>query len=116
MGTVAFLRCYNKCMEPNRDMLADIFKMVKENNKMLHAMRRRAFIGAFVKLCFIVALVTVPIWFYMTYLDTTVQDILRTVQQMQDAGTSAQAQIGSFETMLQDLQSKIPGFSSIKAQ
>jgi hypothetical protein len=99
-------------MEPNRDMLVDIFKMVKENNQMLHAMRRRAFVGGFLKVIILTTLIVTPIWFYMTYLDSTVQDILQTVQKMQDAGSSAQQQLNGIQSIWDNLQGKFPSFMS----
>jgi hypothetical protein len=97
-------------MEPNRDMLVDIYKMVKENNHMLHSMRRRALIGGLLKFIIWTLLIVAPFWFYMTYLNTSVQQILSTFKQMQATGANAQSQLEAFQKSITDLENKIPGF------
>jgi hypothetical protein len=97
-------------MEPNREMLTDIFKMVKENNQILHAMRRRALLGGVLKFIIWTILLIAPIWFYMTYLNATVQNMLHTVDQMRSTGASAQTQLDSFVDTLKELESKLPAF------
>ena len=98
-------------MDPNRDMLVDIFKMTKENNQILHGMRRRAMIGGLLKFVIWTALLLAPIWFYMTYLNASVQKMLATFNQLQTTGADAQAQISAFQKSIIDLEAKIPGFS-----
>jgi hypothetical protein len=97
-------------MEPNREMLADIFKMVKENNHMLHSMRRRALIGGLLKFVIWTILFVAPIWFYMTYLNASVQNMLHTVDQVRSTGNQAQTQLNSFADSLKELESKLPAF------
>ena len=97
-------------MEPNRDMLMDIFRMTKENNQILHSMRRRALIGGILKFVIWTALIVAPIWFYMTYLNATVQNLLHTVDEMRNTGTQAQTQFSSLEKSWNDFESKLPAF------
>lgn len=97
-------------MDPNRNMMEEIFKMTKDNNKMLHGMRRRAFIGGFIKILLYLALLLTPIWFYMTYLNDSVQSLMKSVEQMQGTGSSAMQSLSEFQNTLKDLQAKIPSF------
>ncbi|MDP3645473.1 MAG: hypothetical protein Q8R25_00075 [bacterium] len=97
-------------MDPNREMMNDIYKMTKENNQMLHGMRRRALIGGLLKFIIWTVLLLAPIWFYMAYLNDSVQKIMSTFSQVQATGASAQVQLDAFQKTIRDLQSKIPGF------
>ena len=97
-------------MDPNRDMLNDLYKMTKENNQMLHAMRRHAFVGGVLKLIIWVILFLAPIWFYMTYLNADVQKILVTFGQLQTSGQNAQAKINALQNSFQNVLGNIPGY------
>ena len=97
-------------MDPNRDMLNAIYKMTKENNEVLHSMRRSAFIGGILRFIIYGALIIAPIWFYMAYLNEGVQKMLSAFNQMQTTGAGAQVQFNAFQQTLKDLEAKIPGF------
>ena len=97
-------------MDPNRNMLNDIFKMTKENNDMLHGMRRRAFVGGLLKFIIWGAIFIAPIWFYMTYLNESMQKMLTAFNQVQATGVSAQTQLGSFQNMFKEFTDKISFF------
>jgi len=90
-------------------MLQEMYRLTKENNKMLHKMRRNAFWGGIIKfVVYIVLFVVVPWWLYMTYLAPVLESTMRTMNQIQGTGAKAQAQFGSFQEMLQQLQQKFP--------
>lgn len=97
-------------MDPNRNMMEEIFKMTKDNNKMLHSMRRRAFIGGLLKILLYLALLLTPIWFYMTYLNDSVQGLMKSVEQMQGTGSSAMQSFSDLQNTLKELQAKMPSF------
>ncbi len=86
--------------------------LTRENNRMLHSMRRNAFWGGVLKFILYALLLLAPIWFYMTYLNGAVQQMLQAVQKVQGTSASAQAQLSGFQSALQQLESKIPGFST----
>ena len=96
-------------MPPNADF-QEIHRLVRENNRMLHAMRRNSFVGGILKFIIYAALLLAPLWFYMTYLNDTVQKMLRTVDQLQGTSVQAQTQLGSFEATWKQFESKLPGF------
>ena len=97
-------------MDPNRDMLNDIFKMTKENNQMLHSMRRSALISKILKLIVILAFTGVSWWFYLTFVAPVVMTMLNTMNQIQGTGAQAQVQISQFQDMLKGWQDKLPAF------
>src|SRR3989338_11643865 len=93
----------------DEQMLQEMYRLTKENNKMLHKMRRNAFWGGLIKFVMYIALfVVVPWWLYMTYLAPVLESTMRTMNQIQGTGAKAQAQFGSFQEMLQQLQQKFP--------
>ena len=92
-------------------MLQETYRLAKENNKMLHTMRRNAFWGGILKFVIYAAFLLAPLWFYMQYLAPTLNQALQTMQQAQGTGAKAEAQLASFQQALQRLESKIPGFS-----
>lgn len=73
---------------PNDQMLRETYRLAKENNRMLHTMRRNAFWGGVIKVVIYILLLGVPIWLYLQYLGPLLQDTLRTIQQVQ--GVSGQ--------------------------
>ncbi len=89
-------------------MLQEMYRLTKDNNHMLHSMRRRALWGGVIKFIFWVVILIAPLWFYMAYLAPVVDDMMKTVQQIQGTSADAQAQFGGFQEMLKQLQQKIP--------
>ena len=84
----------------------EVYKLVKENNRMLKAIRRDAFIGGIVKAVFwVVVVVILPYLFYVTYLEPY-------VQQMTAAYTETQGDIDSFKAKLEGL----PDFQKLLEQ
>jgi hypothetical protein len=79
----------------NDDLLKETYKLTRENNRMIHAMRRNAFIGGIIKIVIYAALIGVPIWLLVTYvypiLNTavgTLNQVQGQVQQVQGAGSA----------------------------
>jgi predicted PurR-regulated permease PerM len=100
-------------MESEQELLRETYRLAKENNKMLHAMRRNAFLGGLLKIViYFVLFIVIPVWLYMTYLAPVVDQMLKTMNQIQTAGTQAQTQMTDWQKTFQDLQAKIPGMSS----
>jgi hypothetical protein len=79
----------------NEDLLKETYKLARENNRMIHAMRRNAFIGGIIKIVIYVALIGVPIWLLFTYvypiLNTAIgalNEVQGQVEQVQGAGSA----------------------------
>ena len=95
-------------MESNNDQTQEeIYRLVKENNKMLHGMRRTAFWGGLFKLLIWAGLIAAPIWLYATYLAPVVQSLQQTVNQVQGTGAKAQVQLNGLGDMLKQFESKL---------
>ena len=77
----------------------------------MHRARRSAFFWGFVKFVLYAALLLAPIWFYVTYLNGTVQELLQDYSKIQGANTQAQNQLQSFGNTLQSIESRF-GYSA----
>ncbi|OGG58472.1 hypothetical protein A3C86_04765 [Candidatus Kaiserbacteria bacterium RIFCSPHIGHO2_02_FULL_49_16] len=96
-------------MEPNHEQTQEeIYRLVKENNKMLHGMRRNAFLGGVFKVIFWIALIVAPIWFYQIYLSPVVDSMLQSINQIGGASATAQSQFTELQNALKKFQSQIP--------
>jgi len=99
----------------DRTQVEQILKLAKENNRMLHAMRRNAWLGGVFKLVMWAGLILVPLWLYMQYLAPIMGSMMQTLEQlqkMQGSGTQIQAQFNDLNDTLQKLRSQFPQFFS----
>ncbi|MEN9413399.1 MAG: hypothetical protein RLZZ342_486 [Candidatus Parcubacteria bacterium] len=95
-------------MPPTNEKLDEIYKLTRENNRMLHAMRRNAFLGTIFKLVLYAAFLIVPLWLYMQYLAPMLTQMQNTMQQVQGTGAQAQAQVQGLQQVLSGLKEYIP--------
>jgi hypothetical protein len=91
-------RWYDVDMPPN-DQLKEILRLTQENNKMLHKMRRGAFMKSMVQLVVYALLLIIPAYFYVQYLHPVITQLTNTVQQIQGTGAQAQAQFSGLQDM-----------------
>lgn len=98
-------------IEYESDKLDEILRLTKENNKMLHAQRRSAFLGGIFRVVMWIAFVIIPLYLYMQYVAPMMQSLLQTYQQIQGTSASAQAQFGQMSEYLKQLQSLYGGKS-----
>lgn len=89
----------------------EMYQLTKENNRMLHAMRRGAFWGGLFKLVMYAVFLILPLWFYMTYLNSSVQQMLAAVNKVEGTSAAAQTQLNGFQQAWQQFESHLPGFS-----
>ena len=108
IGRIRNAAMRNNMESSNNQTQEEIYRLVKENNKMLHGMRRNAFLGGAFKVIFWIALIIAPIWFYQTYLSPVVDSMLKSINQVGDAGANAQSQFRELQNVLQKFQSQIP--------
>ena len=99
-------------IEYDQDKLDELLRVARENNRMLHAMRRRAWLGGIFKFVLWAAFLLIPLWFYMQYLAPMVEQMLRTYQQLQGSGAAAQTQLSGFQEALQKFQSMYAGMGN----
>ena len=94
----------------NPNLLNEIHRLVSENNRMLHAQRRSSFMWGIIKFFMYALLFAAPIWFYMTYLSHTVDNLIATVNKVQGTQTQAVSQFSNIEAVVKQFQSKLPAF------
>lgn len=87
-------------MDPNGQKLEEVYRLVHENNRMLHKMRRNAFWGAIFKIIMWAAFIGVPIWLYFTYLFPIMESMMGTFEQIQGTSAETQAQFGGLQELL----------------
>jgi uncharacterized oligopeptide transporter (OPT) family protein len=101
---------HSEDMEYDHDTLEDILRLTRENNRMLHAMRRNAFLGGIVRFIVWAALIVIPLWLYMQYLAPVMDSMMNTMQQIQGTGAQAQAQFGDLSDTFKKLQAQFPQY------
>ena len=102
-------------MESNNDQTQEeIYRLVKENNKMLHGMRRTAFWGGLFKLLIWAGLIAAPILLYATYLAPVVQSLQQTVNQVQGVSSQAQGQLNGLGDVFKQLEAKLKSATSVQ--
>lgn len=94
----------------DRTQLEQVLRLAKDNNRMLHAMRRSAWLGGILKLVLWAAFIIVPFWLYMQYLAPVMTSAMQTMQQIQGTGAKAQAQFGDLNAAMQKLQEQFPQY------
>ena len=95
-------------MESNQnDLLRETYQLSKENNKMLHGMRRTAFWGGLFKLLIWAGLIAAPIWLYSVYLAPIVQNLQQTMNQVQGVSSQAQGQLNGLGDVFKQLEAKL---------
>lgn len=97
-------------MEYDHDTLEEILRLTKENNRMLHAMRRSAFLGGVFKIVMWAAFIIVPLWLYMQYLAPVMESMVNTMSEIQGTGTRAQAQFTDLTSTFENLRKQFPQY------
>lgn len=99
-------------MTPEQDrLLRQTYEMALENNRMLHATRRNAFLGSIIKgVFYLLIVVIIPLWAYQTYLAPILQSAQQTLGEVQSANEKAQAGIGGAQNALEGIKSSLSGF------
>ena len=74
--------------------LNEVYKLAKENNKMLRAMRRDAFIGGIIKFIFWIAVVfVIPYFLYITYLQPQIEALTAAYENVENTTNSVNARL-----------------------
>lgn len=95
-------------------MLRETYRLTKENNDMLHKMRRTAFLGSVVKVIFyILVLVVAPLWIYQTYLSPILKEALQTYSQVQGTSQQAQGEMQKYQDFLKQIQSTMSNMPNL---
>ena len=97
-------------IEYEGDKLDELVRLTKENNRMLHAMRRNAFLGGLIKFAVWAAFIIIPLWLYMQYLAPVMQSMMDTMEQIQGTRASAETQMSGFSDAMQKLRDQFPQY------
>ena len=94
--------------ELDRKQFSELITVVKENNRLLHKMRRHAVWGGVLKaLLYVVVLVVAPLWLYSTYLAPVVKEAMKTYQEIQGTGAKVQAQFGDMQNFFKQFKESV---------
>ena len=88
--------------------MEEVYKLAKENNRMLRAMRREAFVGGIIKFVWwILILIVIPYFVYVWYLQPYLDQVLSLYEQ-------AQGQAGQVNDAVNQLKESASGLSGIQ--
>lgn len=100
---------YNVHMEVNDQTLTELVRLTRDNNRILHKMRRNAFWGGLIKLIIYgLIFIAAPLWIYATYLAPITEQLLDTYSQVQGTGAQAQAQISQLQDLFDKFKIQFP--------
>lgn len=103
-------------MPPGKeDLMQRIYELERDNNRMLHAMRRNSFIGGMLRMVLWLAAIGLPIWLYVQYLGPVLNQAMGTINQVQgqvqaaqDLGASITVPFSQFSGILDGLKPYLP--------
>ncbi|MBM3261347.1 hypothetical protein FJY93_02915 [Candidatus Kaiserbacteria bacterium] len=102
-------------MDPNAKKLEEIARLARENNQILHGMRRSAFFWGFMKFLIYMVLFAAPIWFYLTYVSGTLDQMVTAINKMQGTAAQAEEKFDGFQSFLKDVRESLPSLPSMSA-
>ncbi len=81
----------------------DLYRMVQDNNRMLHSMRRSAFVGGIIKMVWWVVLLVVLPYLTWLYIQPYLTSVLEQYQNIQGQGAALQGQAVELQKQLDSL-------------
>lgn len=97
--------------------IEEIYKLTKDNNRMLHSMRRDAFIHGFFKFAIYAAIIGISIWMYIYYIGPLLMSLLKSLQTVANTGVEVQQKAGDIQqTAQQQLSSVSSLLNSVQSQ
>lgn len=103
-------------MDPDRQRLDEIYRLERENNKMLHSMRRNARWGFLFRILLTLLALGVPIWLYFSYLAPVVEQLEVTISAITGRKVQMEDQFSGFAEMFQKFQEYFKSASSTQAR
>ena len=86
---------------PNSEKkLEEIYRLTKQNNKMLRSMKRWAFWGTIFKILLYALFLGIPLYLYFTVLQPVLNDTAAAFQQVQGTGAGAFLQLQELGSLL----------------
>jgi hypothetical protein len=99
----------------SQETLHEILRLTRENNQMLHRMHRNAFLGGLFKFIVYAILFAAPIWFYMTYVSSSVDNLLSAVNKIQGTTSAAQSKFSGIQDAIKSFESHLPAFMQVSS-
>ena len=97
--------------------IEETYKLAKDNNRMLHAMRRDAFLHGLLKFLMYAAIVVVSFWAYIQYIGPMLMTVLKNVQSIANTGAEVQQKAGDVQqTAQQQLSSVTDMLNKVQSQ
>ena len=93
-------------MDPDHQ---ELYRLVRENNKMLHSMRRHAFWGGIFKLMLYIAALAIPVLLYFNYLYPIVQQMNATLTSVTGKKVELEGQFKDWAAMIAQFRERITG-------
>lgn len=93
--------------------LDELYRMVKENNSMLHSARRTAFIGGIIKFVWWVAILIVLPYLTWLYLEPYFTTIMAQYQGLQAQSGTVTQQAADLQKQLNELGGSVGGFQEL---
>ena len=90
----------------------ELYKLVRENNKMLRSMRRNAFWGGIFKLLLYVAALAIPVWLYLSYLYPIVKQMDAALTTMTGKKVQLEGQINDWAQLFAKFKDRFEGAAS----
>jgi hypothetical protein len=100
-------------VEPsNGPQLHEIYQLVRENNKMLHAMRRSAFWGGLFKIALYLLALGIPLWLYFSYLMPVVKQMDATLSAATGQKVQLEGQLNDWVNKFEEYKNKVMNFNN----
>lgn len=98
-------------METDQELLKRTYELARENNRMLHAMRRNAFIGGLIKMAIYGALIIVPLWYFTTTVLPLLNSAVGAMNNVQGKAVEFGAGVEGVQGTLNQLKGLLPTLS-----
>jgi hypothetical protein len=83
-------------------LLEKNLELSKENNKLLKKMRRGAIFGGLLKVLWIAIIIGIPVYLYINFLAPVIDEVLGTVQAVQEVSGKVEGLQGDLQVQLQN--------------
>ncbi len=101
-------------MDPNsQDAIRETLRLTRENNQILHSMRRSAFLGGVIRFMLYIIVFAAPIWFYMTYMSNSVDNLVTALNKIQGTSATVQPKFSGVEDAIKNIEAHLPGFNAV---
>jgi len=94
----------------------ELYRLTKENNRILHSMRRNAFWGGILKTILYLVALGIPIWLYFAYLYPVVQQIDASLSAATGKKIQLEGEFQNWGNLFEQFKDRFSSASSSQAQ